>query len=245
MTQALEVVKETGIRPPPIEGTQYGTGGASAGLPAALCLSLTVEVTQQFVGQVPGGFRIDLYYSGEKSPVVVPAESGLGQPLQRRLRHARILSGNDWATINSETVLDFDGRITLALTPDEKLRSPVAGRLRGRANLRDCLKSNGERLFYPDATPAQIFALWQLGFEEESYLPLVLAASFDVPTLGLDDEQTRVYAESHELAKSLFIGRGKAIFRKAPYGAVKTIELGLFTIKPDSVYSESRGPDAS
>jgi hypothetical protein len=209
-------------------------------IPANHRLTLSVNVTQQFVGAVPGGHRIDLYYSGTRTdtwnPIVVPDGSEFQETVKEYLAAASILSGNDWVTFTSEAVLDFDSRVTIALVePYSGVSCPVAGRLRGRAHLRDLRKRAGARYFGRNAPAAEIFAAWATGFDEGSYLPLVLSASFDVPQRGFDEQQTKVYQKSRELSNGLFIGLGSAVYRRAPYGAVKHISLDLYALDTDSV----------
>jgi hypothetical protein len=217
-------------------------------LPALHVLTLRAGVTQQFVGRAPGGYRTDLYYSGEpssdpkKAPLFVPPDSKLDAALQNDLKHGFILSGNDWVTINPETVFDFDSRITIALSPDGNLVCPVAGRLRGRAQLWDALNADHTPYFEERHTKEDVFATWQAGFDEGAYLPLVLSASFDVPLRALDEEQKKVYERAQALARTVFIGRGSATFRDAPYGSLKTILLDLFKVDHTATQRHNAAP---
>jgi hypothetical protein len=209
-------------------------------LPATHTVTLEVDVTQQFVGAVPGGYRIDLYYSGEraagKNPIVVPGDSQLHPPLKQYLDSASVLSGNDWVTLTAEAVFDFDSRVTIALAhPELKVSCPVACRLRGRAHLRELRNSDGIRRFGTNETAAEILAVWVTGFEEDAYLPLILSASFEMPQRGFDEEQTKVYRDSRELSTKLFLGLGSAVYRKAPHGAVKRIRLELYIVDTDAI----------
>jgi hypothetical protein len=198
---------------------------------ASHLLSFKVDVVQQFVGEAQTGYRIDLYYSGESSPLVFPNESEFPE-LRRLLKNARILSGNDWVTINSDAVIDFDSRITVAITPGEKFQCPIAVRLRGRASLRDILNEDGSSPFESDQTPSHVLDRWRLGFDNGSDLPLLLSASFDVPQRGFDARQDETYNELRGLASSLFIGSGQGTFQQAPHGSVRTIKLDLYKVKP-------------
>jgi hypothetical protein len=212
-----------------------GASKGGLGLPGRHCLNLHISVDQQFMGEVPGGYRVDLHFSGEPShnergtntPLATIKPSPFPAPLQDAIDKGRILSGTDWATINSRAVIELDSRITIALRVSDELECPMAGRLRGRARLHDVKRSDGTA-YFTDFDPARVFSVWEGGFEEDSWLPLVLSASFEVPTFGFGPAQTRMYESARELGDSLFIGTGKAIFRKAPYGAVKTIDLELY-----------------
>jgi hypothetical protein len=213
-----------------------------ASFSAEHCLTLTVTVTQQFVGQVPGGYRTDLFYSGEReehgrgqAPIACVSPGAFPAELRSALDAGRILSGNDWATISTRGVLDIESRLTLALRPSEELECPVAGRLRGRAQLGDTLRADGSRLFDVGTSPEKVLAVWQQGFEESSLLPLVLSASFDVPIQGYSREQTRIYQQARALGDSLFLALGKAVFRKAPHGEIKSISLDLHKLRAAAV----------
>jgi len=221
------------------------------------CLTLQVGVTQHFIGQVPGGYRVDFYYSGELEGLQEPADTALAAarkypaldspsgPFSSGLRDAinagTILSGADWVTINSRAVLDFDSRITIALkTPKKGLLCPVAGRLRGRVQLVDAMKAEGGR-YFRNRSEEEVLAVWKAGFDEDSWLPLVLSASFEVPILGFSEEQTELYKEARRLGDSLFIGLGRATFRKASYGAVKSIKLELHKLSGEPATSPAAG----
>jgi len=216
-----------------------GLAPQPASFSAEHCLTLTVTVTQQFVGQVPGGYRTDLFYSGERDehaigqtpPLACASPSGFPAELERAINAGRILSGNDWATVSSRSVLDFDSRISIALRPSETVECPVAGRLRGRAQLGDTLRPDGSRYFDVGTSPERILAVWQQGFEENSLLPLVLSAAFDVPIQGFNRDQTRAYQQARVLGESLFLGLGKAVFRKAAHGEIKAIALDLHKLR--------------
>jgi hypothetical protein len=231
-----------------LSNKDYLQDGTQSELLATRILTLRVSVEQQFVGRVPGGYRIDLSYSGArpqdpsaKGPLLAVLGPKVDATLKGYLDHGCILSGNDWVTINSETAFDFDSRITLALSPGGTADCPVAGRLRGRAQIRDRRNKNGGRYYAKDEAASRVFADWRAGFEEGDYLPLVLSASFDVPVTGLDDMQTKVYNKARALANSLFIGQGRAIYGRGSYGSVEEIQLNLYAIEPaTNVRSEEK-----
>jgi hypothetical protein len=227
----------------PLPGGQTTPGSGtvpvapSQNLPATHCLTFEANVAQTFVGETPGGFRVDFYYS-KKSPITVPQGATLTQALRARLTNSYIKSGSDWATISSQGVIDFDSRITVALGDDQLL---IAGKLRGRAQLRDTMKStqpsgsgggHDKCIFLPDAKEADVLARWRSGFGEGTYLPLVLSASFDVPVEGYKEEHKEAYEEARPLANSLFIGTGRAFFGEGQYGNVQSIKLDLYLVKP-------------
>lgn len=218
----------------------HSTSGIG-GWAAVHCLTLRITVTQQFVGEVPGGYRFDLYYSGKSdnrdgaddAPLACPATSPFPAELKDAINGGTILSGNDWVTVNSRGIVDFDSHVTLALrTPRKDVICPVAGRLRGRARLADATRPDGTRLFPAQPKIEEVFSTWEDGFEEGSKLPLVLAAAFDVPNVGFADEQTALYAKSLDLASDPFTVVGHAMFRKASYGAIKSLTLELHKLRP-------------
>ena len=224
-----------------------------AGWAPVQCLTLRITVTQQFVGEVPGGSRLDFYYSGTAeghggvkggSPLECAQPCPFPPELQAAINGGNVLSGNDWVIINSRGVLDIDSHLTLALSiPDNKRFCPVAGRLRGRAQLGNVLRPDGTRYFPPQPKLEEVFSTWEDGFEEDSRLPLAVSAIFDVPSVGYGDEQTELYAKSLDLASDLFTGVGHASFRKASHGAVKSLTLELHKLQPDPTprYSHDKG----
>jgi hypothetical protein len=208
------------------------------------CLDLSITVTQQFMGLVPGGSRIDLYYSGGRAGGGGQAPGGgpirtqpgvFAPELSAALDKGHIQSGSDWASVTSRGVLELDGNVTLMLRASEKVECPVAGRLRGRAQLRDVRRPDGGPRFHPGEDVEAIFAVWRQGFEEGSWLPLVLSVSFEVPIFGFGDEQTETYERARELGSSLFLGLGKAIFSSARNGTIKTIALELHRLQHPSL----------
>lgn len=200
-------------------------------LPATHCLTVNVKVAQTFVGEAPGGFRVDFYYSGEP-PIVAAPGAPFTDSLKELLDVSYVKSGSDWVTIGTQGVIDFDSRVTLALGGEELL---VTGKLRGRANLRDVMSKYHKLVSDPSDSHDTILARWRSGFADDSYLPVVLAASFDVPLKGYDAKQTSIYKQVRALADSLFIGAGKAFFKKAPYGEVQRLQLNLYVIEPGAI----------
>jgi len=206
------------------------------------CLDLNITVTQQFMGHVPGGYRIDLYYSGGRAAGggagPIRTQPGVFSPqLASALDSGHIQSGGDWASVTSRGVLELDGNVTLSLRASEKLECPMAGRLRGRAQLRDVRKPDGRPRFNPGEDVEAIFAVWRQGFEEGAWLPLVLSVSFEVPIFGFGDEQTQTYEHARELGSSLFLGLGKATFSSARHGTIKTIALELHKLSHPSLHA--------
>ena len=218
------------------------------------CLDLNITVTQQFMGPVPGGYRIDLYYSGERantgagqaaSGVHGPVRSKPGvfsQALEAALDNGQIQSGSDWAAVTSRGVLELDGTVTLGLCASTKVEGPVVGRLRGRAPLREVRRADGRPRFNAEDGLQAVFAVWREGFDEDAWLPLVLSVSFEVPIFGFSDEQTEMYERARELGGSLFIGLGKAVFSRARYGTIKTIALELHRLQHPSVHAAGGKP---
>src|SRR6185503_18997985 len=87
----------------------------AADLPGAYCFSLKIDVKQQLVGQVMGGYRIDLEYVGGNGSVNFGrGNSALSAQALERLRVApMVLSGNDWIFLSKGGQVDFDSRVTL------------------------------------------------------------------------------------------------------------------------------------
>lgn len=200
--------------------------------------SLFATIDQQLVGQIPGGYRVDLSYSAPNPSVSVRPESGLAAAIQAYLqKKALLLSGTDWLLVSEDAIVDFDSRITLKLDTSGEAPPPrgdcvIGGRLRGRANLHDCRTIDGVALFKAEDSQNTVLESWKTGFDDNSYLPLVLAVSFDVPIEGFDPIETKVYETCRPLGRSLMLGVGKAIFKKQSNGAVSRIELDLYNLEP-------------
>jgi hypothetical protein len=211
-------------------------------------LDLRLAVTQPFVEEIAGGgYRIDFQYSGEpprngdgsgpsaggRSPFKGDRASGLSPRLLDAIDNGRVSSGTDWATINACNVIDFDSRVTIALRVNEKVEGPIVGRLRGRARLSDVRRKDNTP-YFQDKSDAKVAAQWKEGLDTGAWLPLTMSAAFEVPIFGFHDEQTELYQQAQELSRTLFIGQGKAIFSKAAFGAVDTLELSLHRMVDDT-----------
>jgi hypothetical protein len=207
--------------------------------PWAYCFSLSIKVQQQLVGQVLGGYRIDLEYPGGEGSVTFGTygNSALARSTSARLSvKPKILSGNDWIFMSKGGQVDFDSRVTLqfgdgfdALTP----LCPLEARIRGRTNLRAC-QSKGTYFFGGDARKAAetpdvtVSTRWQQGLGEDCSIPLLMAVSFDVPIAGLEDGQTEAYNDCRELERSLFFATGRALLGKGPQSPVQELTLDLY-----------------
>jgi len=73
---------------------------------------------------------------------------------------------------------------------------------------------------------------WKAGLPEKTYIPLVLAVTFEVPLEDFDKSQTNLYDQIRVLGESLLIGSGSAELRGGPYGGVGEIKLDLFSVEP-------------
>ena len=216
-------------------------------------LDLRLAVTQPFVEEIAGGgYRIDFHYSGDppknggsgksgggRSPFKGNRDSGLSARLLDAIDNGRVSSGTDWATINACNVIDFDSRVTMALRLSENVEGPIVGRRRGRARLTE-VRRHDNTPYFEDKSDTKVAAQWKEGLDTGAWLPLTVSAWFEVPIFGFLDEQTELYEQARELSNTLFIGRGKAIFSKAAFGAVDSIELGLHRIVED--YTKGGNP---
>jgi len=213
--------------------------GAGLLLPAIrtqYCFALHALVDQQFVGETPGGFRIDLAYAAA-TPSVSVAGSTLKDPLLGYIKDAELLSGTDWVTVNREGIIDFDSRITLKLGTDglPQARRPaepclISARLRGRGDLRKAENAAHQPLFKANDNATKVISDWRNGFDDGSTLKLKLAVTADVPLEGFDDNQTRVYEECRPLGASLFLGEATVKFHKGTCGAVNGIDLSVYEV---------------
>jgi hypothetical protein len=221
----------------PSLGRAAAGGGGTATPPQqrlTYCFTLKAFIDQTVVGEIHGGYRVDLAYSPQTQSVVIKTASTypLAQPLLAA--QAAITSGNDWAFVSSDAIVDFDSRITLRLDPEGKVL--IGGRLRGRADLRKVLPSSA--LSLPSgATPKQEAAAavqaWKNGLPAGSHLPLVLAVSFDVPVVALDPSLQAQYDAFRDLSHEMFVGIGKDCFTGARPGAQRDqrpIEIDLFKV---------------
>lgn len=201
-------------------------------LRSAHVATITATVDQRFVGEVPGGYRVDLKYLSTEAPIAVTAS--VPEPLRTLLNGGKLLSGNDWVTVSDTGVIDFDSRITIALSkavqPDRVVTVPVSARLRGRASLRNATRQDGDPIFKDNLPSEEILARWQRGFEEKDYLPLMLAVGFEIPRKGFSAEETQIYDELRfgGLGETLLVGSGRAVFNGSQYGGISKLELDLF-----------------
>jgi hypothetical protein len=199
--------------------------------------SLKAVIVQQFVGETPGGFRIDLAYSAAEKEDVVTTKytTVLTDPLLEYVTGATLLSGTDWVSVSRQGIVDFDSRITLALGTPEPPDGPdepclISARLRGRGNLGAVRDPNGDPHFTGKFGTSKVIADWRSGFETGSTLDVMLAVTADVPLEGFDENQTAVYRQCDLLGSSLLLGRATVTFNKAPFGAVNGIELDVFEL---------------
>jgi hypothetical protein len=218
--------------------------------------TLVASITQDDVGPIEGGFRVDFSYqyageavdkveraprgrvaarkkgAGKKAEAPEAKERHKGPPFSERVIGASLSSGSDWVFVSDEAFIDFDSTITLALKP-EGSGCLIGARLTGRADLRDCLNGKtDERIFELGVRSETILEEWQRGLED-AVLPLTLAVTIDIPTKGLNPVQDEIYAECLPLGASLLVGVGKAIFSGDPNGAVEKIELTIGKPSPN------------
>jgi hypothetical protein len=194
--------------------------------------TLLARVTERTVGEIEGGYRVDFSYSSPEgtggaaittvsnSPALVkalPSRKTAGADAPRfsagqNIANASIASGSDWVFVSNDGFVDLDSKITVSL---QNVATPclLERHLVGRADLRDSRDRNGGRIFTAGTESAEdVVAKWREGFGEGSYLPLVLAVTFDVPIYGTNPKQTAIYEECGVLGYSLLAGVGRATF---------------------------------
>jgi hypothetical protein len=198
------------------------------------CFTLQAIIDQQFVGETPGGFRIDLAYSAA-DPSVEIEDSVLTPPLLDFIEGATLLSGTDWVSVSRAGIVDFDSRVTLSLDTsglgkEDRPEEPclISAKLRGRGDLRYAQDSGGNPVFGPHDDSNKVISVWRNGFPTGSFLHVTLGITVDVPIEGFDQKQTAVFEECRRLGSSLLLGRAKVTFNKAAFGAVNGIELDVY-----------------
>jgi hypothetical protein len=207
-------------------------------------LSMKAQITQQFVGEIQGGYRVDLTYTGPDGSVnFAKGTSGLSAATLRRLSvQPALTSGNDWVLLSKAGQVDFDSRITLSFG-DGSAANPrclFGGRIRGRTNLRETQTPDGP-LFDTQTPDASILAKWQGGLPAGSWMPLVLAVTFDIPLDGFEPAQKASYDDCRELGRSLFVALGRATFGFGPNSPVDLIELDLVRVQTRQAAGAQRG----
>lgn len=233
------VVKAKGsVHPAPPELVVPKVLGGGAGAPVLApalatkyCFTLQAIIDQQFVGETPGGFRIDLAYSAAAPSVLIDGESALLPPLRGYVEGATLLSGTDWVSVSRAGIVDFDSRVTLALsTPPKHPEEPclISARLRGRGDLKDARDPDGKPLFDPEDDSNKVISVWRNGFPTGSTLHVMLGITADVPVEGFDVDQTAVFRACRRLGSSLLLGRAEVTFNKAAFGAVNGIVLDVY-----------------
>jgi hypothetical protein len=190
-----------------------------------------VAVSQTFVGEVTGGYRIDLHFEDGAAE---------GKPSGNWSIPAKLLSGNDWVAVTSEGVMDFDSRFTIEFSEQREddaerppARVPVGARLRGRASVRDTRRNDDEPVFPERDSINSVMNAWQRGIDDDAYLPLRLTVTLDIPREGFSQAETALYDQLRPLGQFLFIGCGRAFFDGSPYGSVDRIELGVYRMIGD------------
>src|SRR6478672_4214996 len=163
--------------------------------------TLNAGISQHDVGEFQGRQRCDLEYSNPTNggPPLMRNLPGVLSPEEQtawgHLVNASIVSGHDWVFINRDAVVDFDSSITLKVGQLNGVAVDgcfIAGRVRGRADLRACLDANGQPLATPGA-PGEDFVKAWLAQSSGANLPLLLSVAFDVPVKGFNDDQNQVY----------------------------------------------------
>lgn len=188
--------------------------------------TLQANLTQTFIGEIPGGFRVDLQYEPRGS--VALSFDGFLADLRDMLEPARLLSGNDWVSVSANGLASFDTRISLQVGPpsdDPDERCVIGGNICGRVDLINLRNEAGEPIFDQHERPENIIAAWQKGFADGSFLPLALSAVFDIPVKGSDRDQNRIYQRCRPLGQSTFVVFGRATYAFGQNSPLDSISL--------------------
>jgi hypothetical protein len=157
---------------------------------------LDARVTETSVVDFEGGYRVDFDYQ----PSSVQTNAGA----------LDLVSGSDRVFLSADGYVEFDSRITLSLQKNCYL----GGRFLGRADLRDCRRADGSPRFDPKSSGDAVVSGWKEGLGKDSYLPLLMAVTFDVPTQAIDPSYDGVYDKWRKLGigRRLLIGTGRIRF---------------------------------
>jgi len=211
--------------------------------------TLAAGVSQRTVGEIEGGFRVDFDYGNPADAAAAITAVSNTAVLTKRLApvdavsvaiprpsagqnlvNAQIASGSDWVFVSNDGFVDLDSNITIALK-DLPTQCLLGIQLAGRADLRDSRQENGDPVFRGDETSQQVIGRWRQGFGENSYIPLVLSVTIDVPVSGTNAAQTKIYQECAVLGRSLLLGIGRATLNKNSDIAKVTLVIGKVTSK--------------
>lgn len=203
--------------------------------------TLQADITQTFIGEIPGGFRVDIQYD-PNGTLTFDQTSALSAGAQQELRRAQLLTGTDWVSISAEGIATFDTRITIQVgepknDPDD--RCVISANIRGRIDLAECLIEGGGRVFN-GKNRAEIVPAWQKGFPPMSYLPLALSAVFDVPSQGDKPGQKSVYDNCRELERRQFLALGRANYLAGPNSPLDSIRLDFVLVDIPAVALQSK-----
>jgi len=235
--------RSPGATPAPTSGPVAVGGGAAtpAATPerprtlgqARYFFTLTTSTQQRPVGEMQGGYRVDFDYWRDKGALSCLPGSMLPLEIRPLVESARIVSGSDWAFVSELGIVDFDSRVTARLGGDKpEDQCLLAGRFRGRADLAKARSATGTPIFPDPVDRSTVVNRWKAGLPEKTYIPLVLAVTFEVPLEDFDKSQTNLYDQIRVLGESLLIGSGSAELRGGPYGGVGEIKLDLFSVEP-------------
>jgi hypothetical protein len=218
---------------------------AAPALPFEKYFTLSASVQQRPVGEIEGGYRVDFDYGNptgtsaitgiSSTPVLtkrlLPAtadDKAVGRGTAGEdLANAQIKSGGDWVFVSDEGFVDFDTKITVELR-NVRTSCLLGLRFVGRADLRDSRRKDNSAIFTGDEGADQVIARWK-GFDEGTYIPLVLGVTIDVPVSGTNDQQTKIYEEVRVVGHSLLLGIGKIVFGKDNKVVNVTLDVGKAT----------------
>ncbi len=176
--------------------------------------TLTLVVRTHVVGPVPGGNKIDLEYVPERSSVTGGRKPGLDD--------GRVVSGQDWVTINDNGVADFSGRLTLGFGD-----ILVGAHLNGRADL--AMASAPSRTTQQTGAQtasqlltnlgSQAYQSWKSGFASNSTLKIAIAITFEVA----EGDATKIQG----LDRAVYLGIGTVTFENKPFSPMEKIVLDV------------------
>jgi hypothetical protein len=226
--------------PPGEDAGGASKGAADGGDIGGYCFTLSATITQTFIGEIPGGFRVDLQYDPAKA-LRFDGPSSLSTAERKVLKGAELLTGTDWVTVSSDGIATFNTRVTLQVGPvaadETDDRCVLSLNIRGRADLGDLRRLDGTPLLGGART--DIIPAWLKGFEAKSFVPVAFSATFEIPTEGDTPAQDKIYGACRSLEQRLFLAVGRANYLSGPNSPLDSIRLDFIGIKVPSFALES------
>lgn len=189
------------------------------------------------LGEVPGGFRIDVRCGHFANEV-----SSLPEAVQRedwpdggwRGLDGELVSGNDWVTIQTTAVMRLNGRLTIRAKDEPKARQGLAPYLIDMLYTGAIDLTGGE----PERVE-ESYEQWRRGELPHDKLQVTLAISFELG-LGknqLNKERQREvdearYARYARLGRAQYIAVGSATLEHKPYSPIKELDVTVLELVP-------------